>query len=436
MSNLAKLNANVLNTGLIDLTNKIAQSHGLDELSGISPGANFRDLITNLYKKYQKQIVVLIDECDKPILDRIADSEAARANRDVLREFYAILKAQDQNLRFIFLTGVTKFSKVSIFSGLNNLEDISLHPDFAAICGYTQEELELYFKDYIKANGFPGYEEPRLLQNAIRDWYNGYRFSPYSDIKVYNPFSTLLLFKNKTFQNYWFASGTPKFLIDIIDEQKYDGFLDLESFQVEPSDLEKFDFDNFHLPSVLYQTGYLTIKSVERLGNITELELTYPNQEVKISFSKELLDYLSKKAPELNSQALSKLARALYANKLEEFFEILKSYLATIPYDIQIAKEKYYQSLIFMLCRLISERISAEVRTNTGRVDMLVKTSSHIYIFEFKINDTADAALQQIIDNNYSEPYKTLGKPITLIGVAFSFESRNISEVLYRKAGL
>lgn len=433
MAELSRESSTSLKATLIDLTNKIAQTHDI-KLDGLSAGTNLRDLIQSLKQKYQKQVVVLIDEYDKAILDNLNNTEVAKECRDILREFYTILKSQDRNLRFVFLTGVSKFSKVSIFSGLNNLSDISMDAKFASLCGYTQEELDYNFKNYIEANGFgANYPSTESLSKAIQDWYNGYRFSPDSEIKVYNPFSTLLLFQNKSFKNYWFASGTPKFLIDIIDENKFENFIELESYETRPQDLESFDFENFHLPSVLYQAGYLTIKKVENFAGMTSLELSYPNKEVRESFSEEILNYLTRSAPEYGANNIIKLAKALHANNLDLFFEILKSYLAGIPYDIQISQEKYFQSLIFLICRLISEKVQAEVRSNKGRIDMLVETQTHAYIFEFKLDSSAREAISQIRTKQYYEQYLNTGKEIKLIGINFSTSKHNIDEWIEEK---
>lgn len=391
-------------------------------------GAVFTSLIAELYNKYQKQVVVLVDEYDKAIVDNITNTQIAKECRDILREFYTILKSQDENLRFVFLTGVSKFSKMSIFSGLNNLEDISFNSEFASICGYTQEELSHYFKDYIEANGFQNYSDPELLRNAIRDWYNGYRFSPYNQIKVYNPFSTLLLFKNKIFQNYWFATGTPKFLIDIIEAQKYTDIEIFENLEVAISDLEKFDLDSFHLPSIMFQAGYLTIKDYRSLGAVQKLTLDYPNMEVRHAFINEVWNYLSQKQPEYNSSNLFKLLDALNSDNLDEFFAVLKSYMASIPYGIQVSVEKYYQTLIYMICRLVSDNFESDVQTNVGRIDMLLVHKDIVYVFEFKLNSCAKEAITQIREKRYYEKYLHITKEIKLIGVNFSTQERNIDE--------
>lgn len=420
--NIARSSSDDLKTSLEISIDKHSIQYGLEKFIG-TLADKFSSLLENLAKKYQKQVVVLIDEYDKAILDNIANTEVAKKCRDILREFYTVLKAQDANIRFILLTGVSKFSKVSVFSGLNNLSDISLDGEYADLCGYTQEELDQYFEGYIKANGFSECSSENALREMIKSWYNGYRFSPKSEVKVYNPFSTLLLFQKKEFKNYWFNSGTPKFLIDIIDEQK---FIEVETFEnlvVKITDLEKFDFDSFHLPSILFQTGYLTIKNYDS----GFLKLAYPNTEVRDSFIDELLTCFSKQDRSKNTLLIYELHTAIKSNNLEKFFDILKSYLAGIPYDIQLPLEKYYQSMIYMISRLVSERFQAEVRTNIGRIDMFLETQSNIYIFEFKLNDSADNALKQIIDNNYSQAYLNSGKSITMIGVGFDIHSRNIS---------
>jgi hypothetical protein len=423
--NIARSSAKELKSDLILILNTRAKEEGFT-LPEASLGASFASLIENLVKKYKKQVVVLVDEYDKAILDNIANTKVAKECRDILREFYTVLKSQDANIRFILLTGVSKFSKVSIFSGLNNLSDISMDAKYADLCGYTQEELEYYFKDYIEANGFSDCHSAEELKQEIKNWYNGYRFSPKSEIKVYNPFSTLLLFEKKEFKNHWFATGTPKFLIDIIDEQKYIEVENFENMLTKASDLEKFDFDSFHIPSILFQTGYLTIKDADK----DLLKLAYPNKEVNDSFSDELLTCFSRQNQEKNTLLIYQLHTKIKEADINGFFEILKSYLAAIPYDIQLPLEKYYQSMIYLICKLVSSRYQAEVRTSTGRIDMLVETKTHVLIFEFKLNDTAEAALKQIIDNKYSQPFFNSGKTILQIGVAFDIAARNISNVI------
>jgi hypothetical protein len=234
------------------------------------------------------------------------------------------------------------------------------------------------------------------------------------------------LFQEKDFKNHWFATGTPKFLIDIIDEQKYIEVENFENMITSVDDLEKFDFDNFHLPSVLYQTGYVTIKEVDS----GFLKLAYPNEEVRKSFNSELLTCFSRQNQEKNTLLIYQLHTKIKEADINGFFEILKSYLAAIPYDIQLPLEKYYQSMIYLICKLVSSRYQAEVRTSTGRIDMLVETKTHVLIFEFKLNDTAEAALKQIIDNKYSQPFLNSGKTILQIGVAFDITARNISNVI------
>ena len=414
-----------LNLALQERLSEIANDYKIN-IENRRASLMLRDLIVKLEAQYDK-VVVLIDEYDKPILDNISNPARVESIRDFLRTFYSELKENDAKLRFILLTGVSRFSKVSIFSGLNNLEDISMSPEFASICGYTQEDLEINFKEYIDLyaefnSGYKFNNRDELLV-TIKEWYNGYRFTE-AEIKVYNPFSTLLLFKSRQFAGHWFATGTPKFLIDIIESQKYYDVDQFENIEVGTDSLAKFDINSFDIPSIMYQTGYTTIKEVKEGG----LVLSYPNKEVRKAFIEELSDRFSKMKHEERYSYVNKLIESLRSTQLNQFINILKSYFTEIPYDIQIPLEKYYQSMIYLICRMVSERVKAEVRTNKGRIDMVIELPTETWIIEFKINASADSALAQIHEKKYYEKYTHLKKPIKLIGVEFSSTERNITE--------
>ena len=350
------------------------------------------------FKGKSQKIVILIDEYDKPILDHITNLPIAKENRDVLKSFYEIIKANDENLRFVFITGITKFSQMNIFSGMNNLRDISLDAAYAAICGYTQTELETSFASHlIQFAEAKNMTTPALL-DKIKTWYNGFRFTEAS-VTLYNPFSTLLLLDSQQFQYHWFSTGTPTYLMQLFQQLN----VDVQNIpnQISINDTASYDIDNFqvNLPVLLFQTGYLTIIDVAESGLIT---LDYPNLEVREAFTQKLLQtlVLSPTSPEVT---IITLRDALYQNNLTEIFRIMTLFFAKIPYDIQEATEKYYQSLFYLIFTVIGTRIRAEVRTHKGRIDALIETATHVYVFEFKLlrNLTLGASPQ---DGNISQP--------------------------------
>jgi len=381
------------------------------------------DTLIQHFKSKNQKIVILIDEYDKPILDHITNLPIARENRDVLKGFYEIIKANDETIRFLFITGITKFSQMNIFSGLNNLRDISLDVRYAAICGYTQDELEASFRPHLESFAEAEGTAVASLRDKIRHWYNGFRFTK-SPITVYNPFSTLMLLETQTFQYHWFSTGTPTYLMQLFQSLHVDPTQVPDMLSI--NDTASYELDNFtvNLPALLFQTGYRTIVSASDEGL---LRLDYPNLEVKEAFTQKLLqtEIRSTTSPEVT---ILELRHALQHTDIEEVFRILKLFFSKIPYDIQEPTEKYYQSLFHLIFTVIGTRIHSEVRTNTGRVDALVETAADLYLFEFKINQTAEAALAQIDAKDYAFSFGDSGKKIHKIGVNFSIAERNISE--------
>lgn len=386
--------------------------------------------LMGFFEKQNQRVVILIDEYDKPILDHITNLPIAKENRDILKSFYEIIKANDENLRFVFITGITKFSQMNIFSGMNNLTDISLDSNYATLCGYTQDELESYFSDYIDV--FADHKKiskPALL-GEIKKWYNGFRFTE-NPITLYNPFSTLTLLLSKKFQYHWFATGTPTYLMQLFQQLN----VDVENIPhyITANDTASYDIDNFqvNLPALLFQTGYKTIVDVSESGLIT---LDYPNLEVREAFTQKLLQTLIAE-PTSPEVTIITLRDALAQNNLDEVFRILTLFFAKIPYDIQEPTEKYYQSLFHLIFTIIGTRIRAEVRTHKGRIDALIETQSHLYLFEFKIvkrvssaQKQALAAIAQIESNDYALPFQDCGKATVKIGVVFSIKDRNIAK--------
>jgi hypothetical protein len=378
----------------------------------------FADFIEKLAKNNKKKVVILIDEYDKPIIDHLdwGDKTTARENRKILKNFYSVIKGSDEHLKFVLLTGVSKFSRVSIFSDLNNLDDITLDERYATLMGYTGEELVRYF---------PTGDSDAGTLAKIKKWYNGYSWD--GRHFVYNPLSILLYFEKKRFTNYWFSTGTPTFLIDTIKEKEFP-VGELEKIEVDDYAFESFDIDNMEVTSLLFQTGYLTIKKKEIIDDETIYYLSYPNKEVRESFLKHLLKGFSEKDFRVSRKYLKQLRTALEQNKLDDFFASIKSFFSSIPYNMFVSgREAYYHTIIYLLLRLAGVSIYPEIETNTGRLDAVVEEEKTIYIMELKIG-TSGEALNQIKEKRYYQPYLTSGKSIMLVGIGIDPSIRNISD--------
>ena len=379
---------------------------------------NFRELIAQTHQASGQRVVVLVDEYDKPILDNITDQATATDMREGLKNLYSVLKGADEHLKFVFITGVSKFSKVSLFSGLNNLEDITVHPQYSALCGYTDADVDTVFAP----------ELPGLDREEIQRWYNGYNWLGTS---VYNPFDLLLLFRNREFKPYWFETGTPTFLVKLLAERQV--FTPtLGQTVAEDTLLSTFDVDIIPPEALMFQAGYLTVDSVWKIPGRQEFTLKYPNKEVQASLNDSLLKHwvggLS-----IPGRQISQLYRVLLANDLPALQPLFHAFFATIPHDwyrnSPIAQyEGYYASIFYSHFAALGLDIKLEDATNQGRIDMTVLFNGHVYIFEFKVvkADAQGTALQQTKDRGYADKYRARGEPIHLIGVEFSKDSRNI----------
>ena len=384
-----------------------------------APG-RFAFLLEALHDQAGQPVAVLIDEYDKPILDALELPEVARANRDFLRGLYAVIKDCDAHVRFTFITGVSKFSKVSLFSGLNNLTDITLDPSYSALCGYTDADLDAVFAP----------ELPGLDRNQIRDWYNGYSWL--GDEKVYSPFDILLLFRRRRFAAYWFETGTPTFLVETLFKRRVSS---LELGAMEGSDelLSTFDVDDIATEALLFQTGYLTITDEEDLGGEPVYRLDYPNREVRQSLNRSLLRYLVRDATRQRANS-TRLYRLLEANDFAGLETLFHAFFASIPYEWytnnDIANyEGYYASVFYSYFAGLGLNITVEDSSSHGRLDMAVLFNNHVYLFEFKVVEmaSAGAALAQLQARRYADKYRALGQPIHLIGVEFSKDERNVT---------
>lgn len=377
------------------------------------------DLIRALHAN-QGRAVILIDEYDKPLLGHLG-KPSARAIQSLLKQFYAVIKTTESCQRFALLTGVSKFSKVSVFSDLNNLTDLTMDRRSATLLGYTQEELETCFAEHIaalaEANGLTIAEAVAEL----RSWYNGYRFHEGAQ-SVYNPVSVMKCLANAEFRNYWFETGTPSFLLELVKRQP----IDMDALTVPEDAFSGYEPDRLSVLPLLVQTGYLTILGAQVRGRRREYRLGYPNFEIEESFSQWLAQAFSELPAQELSGALHRLEAALREGRVEEMLEQLKVFFANIPNTISLKHEKYYQTIFFTVFKLLGAVIEAETSTNIGRIDALVKTDRDIFLFEFKLNGTAEQALEQIRAHRYAEAYRDDPRRLTLVGVAFDPAERNL----------
>jgi|LakMenEpi03Aug12_release.lakeMendotaPanAssembly.Ray.scaffolds.fasta_scaffold285393_1 hypothetical protein len=403
---------------------EIAQDYGL-VLKGFSYQSRFQNLIRQLAQT--SRVVILIDEYDKPIIDNLENVEEAKRIRDTLKAFYGSIKAMDQHLHMAFITGISKFSQVGVFSTLNNLVDLTMNTRFASMLGLTEAEIRLNFADYVTAFATERNQSTEELLAQLRTWYDGFCFAPNAE-NVYNPYSVVHLFYQRSFTNHWFETGTPTFLIKLIRERNYD--LDhFDNLVVNEIDFKTYELESLEIVPLLFQTGYLTIKShhQEPMREIV-YTLGYPNYEVENSFFAHLLNAFSYTERTLSRSYLTKLIDALKAKALDQVFEVVTVFFANVPYNLHLKYEQYYQSIFYTLFTMIGMEITAEVETNDGRIDAVVELTDHIFLFEFKIDKSAKDALQQIKDNHYYHKYRLHNKPMTLVGANFNSKTRTVDD--------
>jgi hypothetical protein len=408
-----------------DLTNKIQEQLRINQeilhitCQDQSTSVCFAELVRLTHEKTGQRVVILVDEYDKPILDNLLKPNVAKEIRDGLRNFYSVIKDCDAHIKFAMLTGVSKFSKVSLFSGLNNLNDITVDAPYSAICGYTDEDLDTVFAPELVG----------LDKNQIRHWYNGYNWTGKS---VYNPFDVLLLFEKRQFKAHWFETGSPTFLIDLLAQR---GFFtpDLAQRQTSLELLSAFDVEKISSEALLFQTGYLTISHLEEpLPNYWIYVLGYPNHEVETSLNAALLGAFGLDEQKALHNRLS-LLKQLKSNEFGQMQTLFTAFFASIPHDWYrnnpIAQyEGYYASVFYSYFAALGLDIILEDTTNQGRIDMTVKFNEQVYLFEFKVVELVPdgKALQQLQDRGYADKYRSLRQPIHLIGVEFSKESRSV----------
>ena len=407
----------------------LSQLEQIEEDYGIhsdSPDSNIRltKLIRHVYEQTGRQAVVLIDEYDAPLLDVVHEEKNLPVLRNIMRNFYSPLKACDPYLRFVFLTGITKFSQLSIFSELNNIKNISMLPEYAAICGITEEEMATQMdEDLDILAGRMGISREEVVQK-LKDNYDGYHFTwPSPDI--YNPFSLLNAFTDGRLDSYWFGSGTPTYLIEM-----------LKKYGVQPQQIggrkamvESFDAPTERMTDIaplLYQSGYVTIKGYSPITQLYTLDI--PNKEVRLGLMKSLLPgYLDRRTTDgLTTVAL--LYEAIYEERLDDALRLLQTFLSTVPYCDRTDYEGHYQQMLYIIFSLLGIYVDVEVRTPRGRVDMVMRTATTLYVVELKLNQSAEAAMQQIDLKNYPEHFALCGLPVVKVGINFDMERHTLKD--------
>mgnify|MGYP002594966529 CR=1 FL=1 len=384
----------------------------------------FRGLIERAYEQTGQRVVILIDEYDKPMLQAIGNEELQKEFRNTMKAFYSVLKTMDGCIQFAFLTGVTKFGKVSVFSDLNNLDDISMRKQYVDICGVSEKELhdnlEIELHELADAKELT-YGE---LCNRLREYYDGYHFT-YNSIGIYNPFSLLNTFKYREFGSYWFETGTPTYLVELLKKHHYD----LERMAHEETSaavLNSIDSTSDNPIPVIYQSGYLTIKEYDRDFQI--YTLAYPNKEVRKGFIESLMPaYVHLPARE-NTFYVVSFIKDLRVGNLDQCMERIKSFFASIPNDMNNKEEKHYQTIFYLLFRLMGQYVDAEVKSAVGRADVVIKMQEAIYVFEFKVDGTPEEALAQINSKQYAIPYQADHRKVIKVGVNFDSSTRTIGE--------
>jgi hypothetical protein len=410
-----------------DLRNKLSsylgdweQQYGRDDR--ISLGDRFEGVIRRAYEKTGQRVVILVDEYDKPMLQAIENDKLQDSFRSILNGFYGALKSMDSCIEFAFLTGVTKFNKVSVFSDLNNLEDISLDKPYASICGITDEEIDTVLVPYVQRLA----EETDCSYDDVREelrlQYDGYHFV-YNSVAVYNPFSLLNTFKKNEFNNYWFETGTPSYLVYLLKKYHYK-LEDMASAQVSDKALRGIQSQSSDPIQVIYQSGYLTIVGYNPTYKLYQLGI--PNKEVEDGFYNYLLPNYANVSESQTEFYIANFVEEVKAGKVDEFFKRLSSLFADTPYELVKDLENHYQNVLFIVTKLMGFYVKAEYHTSEGRIDLVLQTDDYTYVMEFKLDGTAEEALAQINDKNYTLPFAVGNRKLVKVGVNFSSATRNI----------
>lgn len=400
------------------------EMYGSKEADNTSLSMRFRAIIRAAKEKTGRNVVVLIDEYDKPILQAIGNEPLQNEFRKTLKAFYGVLKSADADLKFALLTGVTKFGKVSVFSDLNNLNDISMSPRFHDICGITNEELHNIFDSEIQLLAENNGQTKEEAYATLKRNYDGYHFTN-SVNGIYNPFSILWTLNEKRYGSYWFNTGTPTYLVELIKKADFN-IEELSNYVASEDQLNSIHVDDIDPIPVLYQSGYLTITEYD--SRFALYTLDYPNEEVKSGFINFLLPFYSKVKEKQTQSIISKFVTAIERGKAEDFMQQLQSLMAGTPYELIRDLENHYQNVMYIITKLMGLYVQAEYRTINGRIDLLIGTKEYLYIIELKFNGTAEQALEQIHNKEYSLPFEQQGRTIIKIGANVSPETRNIEK--------
>ena len=408
---------------LLFILEKNEQRFGV-EADSKAPNIRLANLIEAVSKKTGKQVVVLIDEYDAPLLDVVHQDEKLSELRQLMRNFYSPLKDYEPYLRFVFLTGITKFSQMSIFSELNNISNVSMLPEYAGICGITKEELETEMSADVDTLGEKLGKTREETLAALREYYDGYHFASESP-DVFNPFSLLNAMTNGNLDYYWFASGTPTYLIEMLGK-----------FQVMPSEIggSEADKSEFDAPTekmttimpLLYQSGYITIKGYDPETELYLLDI--PNKEIRVGLYRCLLPYYIGMNTVKGTTTIAKMSAAIRRNNIDGALEMLQTYLGTVPYCDNTDYEGHYQQMMYVIFSILDNYVDVEVRTQKGRVDMVLRTATHLYLFELKLNQSADVAMKQIDLKEYPKRFALCGLPIVKVGINFDMEKHTIAD--------
>ena len=408
-----------LRTGICRILKDISVRYKLDiEVDANKVDAALDSVVHALHARFDR-VALLVDEYDNPILKSLHDPENARSVRNALQSFFTVVKGLDAYINFVFITGVSSFAKAGLFSGMNNLRVITLQKQYAAICGYTDEELDHYFAPHMEAWSIAENIPYPELRAKVRDWYNGYHFGANTS-SVYNPFSVMNAFDEQAFKNFWFQSGTPTFLIEELTKeyrQKDYHIFDVDHFQVFEDSLGSFDIGTTPVETLMFQTGYLTVKAYDKES--TFYTLSYPNFEVKTALQRLILGILSEMSLASTEQITLKVIQAFRQKKIDEIVSLLKQLFVKIPYQLHMKDEKFYHALLQILFDAAGLRTLSEHSISHGRIDMIVEVPTCIYVIEVKLNQSAESALAQIEERKYYEAFLSYKKPIVLLGLAF-----------------
>lgn len=424
LSGVSYTDESVLERVLSDKLAKWETLYGAVNTSDIL-GLRFKEVIEAAYNKTGNQVAILIDEYDKPIIDNLGNEPTLSHLRSTLQGFYSVMKSMDARIRFGFLTGVTKIGKMSVFSGLNNLNDISMIPDYVDICGVSESELHEYFDESISELSSVNEMSKEECYVKLKSMYDGYHFCEDS-IGIYNPFSLLNTFQNKKFREYWFETGTPGFLVEVMRKTSFD-VTTLENQAVDSTLMSNADAIFENPVPYLFQSGYLTITGYNDMFRL--YQLGFPNQEVKNGFLNCLLKYYVPMSPDMSGTTLIyQLWHSITEGNPKSFMQILSSLFANTSYQIQGETEKDFQYAMYIISALLGEYVQVERTTSNGRIDLIIQTKEFIYIFELKVNADADVALRQIDEKGYARPFEGDSRKLFKIGVNFSTATRRIED--------